>query len=485
MIEKELSNIDIILEINKQKKDMELLLDRDLDLLKIAKDFFSFGSESHLNSLKPEIRYELGYDLMCMTQINPVLTQAYEQKKSEYINLGKSFSVITYLFNLVNENISSFDLLLLHELLMDDGQFRKEDVYIVNVFGEKTTFKAVDLLTQCEDLFHWYYSIKDNQEISPVVIAILFHYKLVKLHPFLDGNGRIARLLLNLILIKNGFFPILINNISRKDYYEYLFQADNGNFIELINFLGNLVNESIKNYINIASELEKISPDKTLLVLTEDGNTSMLEKILTIHGIDLSKTEIESFEGKTNLGSAMFFASKLIKRYPTLKHILIHIDKDNDNIQTLKQIVTKHLKSYDLIDCSSILVTNNYDIESYFLNEEHINYLYPEISTIEGYNLIEQATILCEETSKSKLRKAYADYGRYKKLDDPQEKAKEINNLYDSDPEKYRYGKEVLWKLEELITKRISAHEKISLSKYSDKIQIEEIKNCKLKVFEN
>ena len=72
----------------------------------------------------------------------------------------------------------------------------------------------------------------------PVVQAALLHGEFVKIHHFIDGNGKTARLLLNFVLMKNGFTPVIIKNASRLTYYDSLYYAhtkrDYSLFIKLI-----------------------------------------------------------------------------------------------------------------------------------------------------------------------------------------------------------------------------------------------------------
>ncbi|MBP5229206.1 MAG: Fic family protein [Bacteroidales bacterium] len=68
------------------------------------------------------------------------------------------------------------------------------------------------------DLLQWYNDAEFNGELSPIELAALFHYRYIRIHPFEDGNGRIARLIVNYILIKNGY-PMLIVKSSDKDNY--------------------------------------------------------------------------------------------------------------------------------------------------------------------------------------------------------------------------------------------------------------------------
>ena len=475
----DLSKKEVVNKIELLRSKVNALGQEKSILLKIAQEAFVIGSDSHLNSLNPEIREELGLELNYLTQRDPQLQLAYKEKKNKYLSLGKSYASTSFLFDLVDEQFILLDFVLLHEMLMDDGEFRKEEVFVTHPDGATIIYDFKNILGKLEEVFQWYYSNIGTMEISPIITAILFHYKILSIHPFLDGNGRISRLVLNLILLKHGLFPITIPNEKRIDYYESLVNSDNGNFDNLISLIGSLIEEKLEQYLSIAKELEDLEFNKNFLVLTEDGNTKMLESILTIHGVDISKTKIESYDGKDNLASAIFFAKKLTAKSPNLKHILIHRDRDNDNPQQLKQIIEKQLRNYQIDSSTTVLITEHYDIESYFLNGLHVNSLFPQISIEKAQQLIQQATDETSETSKAKLRIAYSEYGKYGKIVDPQEKADEINKLYDSDPVKYRYGKSVLFGLEELISKELGLNAKAELATYSEHLKIKEIVICK------
>jgi Fic family protein len=76
------------------------------------------------------------------------------------------------------------------------------------------------------DLIEWYNQEKDK--IHPVELAALFHYKLVRIHPFDDSNGRTTRLLMNYILLKSGYAPVVIESNKKKMYLAALNKADTG-----------------------------------------------------------------------------------------------------------------------------------------------------------------------------------------------------------------------------------------------------------------
>jgi Fic family protein len=119
---------------------------------------------------------------------------------------------------------------------MNAGIYRKVQVMIK---GSSFTPPQPFLVgKQMEDYFHWYNINKTK--LHPIVLAAEMHERLVTIHPFIDGNGRTSRLVMNLILLKHGY---VIANIkgdskSRMNYYNTLEKAQTQNskndFIELI-----------------------------------------------------------------------------------------------------------------------------------------------------------------------------------------------------------------------------------------------------------
>ena len=75
------------------------------------------------------------------------------------------------------------------------------------------------------DLIDWYRK-NENEGEHPIVIAATFHYRFVRIHPFDDGNGRMARLLMNMILIRHGYTIAIISREERDRYIQTLEQAD-------------------------------------------------------------------------------------------------------------------------------------------------------------------------------------------------------------------------------------------------------------------
>lgn len=76
------------------------------------------------------------------------------------------------------------------------------------------------------DLVDWYNAAEQEGKLSPVELAALFHYRYIRIHPFEDGNGRIARLMVNYILARHGWPMIVVRNRNKSEYLDALNQSD-------------------------------------------------------------------------------------------------------------------------------------------------------------------------------------------------------------------------------------------------------------------
>lgn len=103
------------------------------------------------------------------------------------------------------------------------------------------------------DLMNWL-DKEEKKEEHPLLIATGFHYQFVRIHPFDDGNGRMARILMNLILMKHGYPPAVIRMSLRDNYINTLETADK---TESISDLTQFIGESLKISLNIMLKAAK------------------------------------------------------------------------------------------------------------------------------------------------------------------------------------------------------------------------------------
>src|SRR3989344_2059599 len=153
------------------------------------------------------------------------------------------------------EELSHKFIVFIHEKLMDkiDGRlgYRTSDVRVI-----KSNFKATPapyVKTDMNLLLKWF--DENREKLHPLVLASIFHHKFEKIHPFMDGNGRTGRMLLNYILLKKDYPPVVIRTKSRKTYLDALKKADKNNltkvdrdkYIELVLFVADQLTQSYWN----------------------------------------------------------------------------------------------------------------------------------------------------------------------------------------------------------------------------------------------
>ena len=106
------------------------------------------------------------------------------------------------------------------------GDYKTTPNNVTTSTGETYYFTPPDQVKSAMgDLIDWYRA-KEREGEHPIIIAATFHYRFVRIHPFDDGNGRMARLLMNMILIKHGYTVSLIRQDDRDEYLNQLEQAD-------------------------------------------------------------------------------------------------------------------------------------------------------------------------------------------------------------------------------------------------------------------
>lgn len=132
------------------------------------------------------------------------------------------------------------------------GEYKKQPNHVVQLDGDIYKYvEPLQVTSQMEILLEW---ISANLETEhPVIVAAIAHYNMVRIHPFDDGNGRGARLLMDLILIKKEYPVAVIKVEDRKEYLDCLQLADNGNLEPFVAFVAKSVldtQELILNELN-------------------------------------------------------------------------------------------------------------------------------------------------------------------------------------------------------------------------------------------
>ena len=107
------------------------------------------------------------------------------------------------------------------------GRYKTRPNSVITRYGDRFEYAAPEeTAALMADLVDWYNKEESKGKLSPIELAALFHYRYIRIHPFEDGNGRIARLIVNYILARHDYPMIVIRRRDKKKYLEALHQAD-------------------------------------------------------------------------------------------------------------------------------------------------------------------------------------------------------------------------------------------------------------------
>ncbi len=125
--------------------------------------------------------------------------------------------------------------------LIEPGNYKKYPNSVLLENGEIFNYVSPEETpAKMGDLIEWYRSEIEKKELHPVQLAALLHYRFIRIHPFDDSNGRTSRLLMNYVLIKNKYAPIVIESSDKKNYLTALNKADIGDLEVFVEYIVNL-----------------------------------------------------------------------------------------------------------------------------------------------------------------------------------------------------------------------------------------------------
>ncbi|CAG1771494.1 hypothetical protein BAC3_01856 [uncultured bacterium] len=203
----------------------------------------------------------------------------------DHLEAKDHHEALGYLYELIEHDkklpISEVLIRNLHKLVVREtdplaGSYRTSNVMITG--SKHTPPEAYEVARLMRDLTGW---IRNNKKkLHPIELAALAHHKLVYIHPFFDGNGRVARLLMNLLLMREGYPLVVVLKNDRKKYYQMLERADKGNLNPFIQFTAQAVERSLNIYLK---NLLPAKPGRRYLPLSEiSKQTSYSEKYLNL-----------------------------------------------------------------------------------------------------------------------------------------------------------------------------------------------------------
>ncbi len=166
------------------------------------------------------------------------------------------------------------------------GKYKTTPNHVETVTGEIFYFATPEETpVKMTELLDWYKEKSTEKEVNPILVAAEFHYKFIRIHPFDDGNGRTARILMNFILMQFGFPPVIIKTEDKANYFAALQFADAGNIESFIAYIAQNLVRSLEIMI-AGAKGEDIDEDDDL-----DKEIALLEQRLKKVDIIKEKTK--------------------------------------------------------------------------------------------------------------------------------------------------------------------------------------------------
>jgi Fic family protein len=192
------------------------------------------------------------------------------------------------------------------------GTYKTAPNHVLTKTGEIFRFATPEETpAKMHDLMDWFREKQVNSDTEPVLLAAEFHYKFIRIHPFDDGNGRTARLLMNFILMQYGYPPVIIKTEDKENYFNVLRLADAGNIEPFVNYIAENLSRSLEIMIKGAKGESIEEPDDL------DKEIALLEQKLKGVGGNLGmfknkETMIEIYNGSL-LRLNIIFLNKSLK----------------------------------------------------------------------------------------------------------------------------------------------------------------------------
>ncbi len=238
----------ILTEIDKLQKEINAFRPLEGDALKQIKEYYRIGLTYSSNALEGNSLTESETKVV----IEEGLTIGGKPLKDHFEAIGHS-EAFDFIYSLAKrKDIAELELKGLHRLFyhrideQNAGEYRKQKVYIT---GSKYPLPAPEKIQTLMAEFIQKLNQR-RKEKHPVEVAALAHKDFVFIHPFIDGNGRVSRLLMNLILLQDGYNIAIIPPVLRSEYVQALEKAhtDDKDFMDLI---ARMIRESQKDYLRL------------------------------------------------------------------------------------------------------------------------------------------------------------------------------------------------------------------------------------------
>ncbi len=213
--------------------------------LEFAKEFIFNSNNIEGSKIPPErVREILEKGETRYSNRNEVLEVKNSIRAYKYLENSFKFNLISIkrLYHILTENLSR-----------ENNQkypkgFKKE----ANIVGNSLTSKPKDVEGDLKELLNWYR--KNKNKIHPLILAFEFHLRYESIHPFLDGNGRTGRMIMNKILKSSGYPPIIVYKQNKEAYFNSIDKARDGKEKQYFQFM---LEQTDKSYSYLLDVIER------------------------------------------------------------------------------------------------------------------------------------------------------------------------------------------------------------------------------------
>jgi Fic family protein len=405
-LEFEFNKTDIIKDVDALKKQVDALRPLPADVEGKVMQKLRLDWNYHSNAIEGN---RLNYGETVAFLMEGITAKGKPLK--DHLDIRGHNDAINFLLEIVKDTrpITEADIRALHEMILVEpydspaktaeglpttkrialGEYKTSPNHVKTSTGEIHYYASPEETpVKMHELMDWYEEV-GRYDISPIIIAALFHHRFVAIHPFDDGNGRLSRILMNLILMQSGYPPVVVKMGDRTNYYSLLSRADVGDTWPFVEYVAELMQSSLQLYLKAANggdidEDEDIDKEIALLklqlnkdfVIKEKKSKSSLERIFVNSILPLSKTILNKLSGF----DAYFFLHRSFfsfSRSSILGKDTSTIAIDNNSFEAYKKEVFK---------------------EHYSINEMQIVISFEEYKDLENkFNLYIDTKILFEE----------------------------------------------------------------------------------------
>lgn len=241
-------------EIDELKSKIDSFRPLSLDILKQLQEYYKIGLTYTSNALEgntldlaeTKVVIEDGLTINGKPMKDHLETLGHADAFNELLELAKSDTI-------TEENIKCLHKLFYAKIdSQNAGCYRQKPVIVTGADVNFPLPQEID-----SKMKNFVESLAEmRNKTHPVEYAAMIHALFVNIHPFIDGNGRVARLLMNLALLQSGYNITVIPPIVRADYIRALQASNHENFTPFVNFISEMVFEAQKEYLRIIERLQ-------------------------------------------------------------------------------------------------------------------------------------------------------------------------------------------------------------------------------------